>query len=113
MTKWPYKVGARAIFASQRLKALPNVPTGKEIGVDAGSQSTVRGFVTSRGTPPDRVKALEEGLVKAMGGQMFTTYLESSGQALDSVTGAGPWKAQLDQFMVDGKQTLEQLGLLK
>jgi putative tricarboxylic transport membrane protein len=102
-----------AIFASQRLKALPNVPTGKEIGVDAGSQSTVRGFVTSRGTPPDRVKALEEGLVKAMQGQMFTTYLESSGQALDSVTGAGPWKAQLDQFMVDGKQTLEALGLLK
>ncbi len=102
-----------AIFAANRLKALPNVPTGKEIGVDAGSQSTVRGFVTSRGTPPDRVKALEEGLVKAMQGQMFTTYLESSGQALDSVTGAGPWKAQLDQFMIDGKQTLEALGLLK
>jgi putative tricarboxylic transport membrane protein len=102
-----------AIFAGSRLKALPNTPTGKEIGVDAGSQSTVRGFVTSRGTPPDRVKALEEGLVKAMQGQMFTTYLESSGQALDSVTAAGPWKAQLDQFMVDGKQTLEALGLLK
>src|SRR5688572_15440856 len=101
------------IFAEQRLKTLPNVPTGKEAGVNAGSQSTVRGFVTSRGTPPDRVKALEEGLVKAMQGQMFTTYLESSGQALDSVTGSGPWKAQLDQFMVDGKQTLEALGLLK
>ena len=102
-----------AIFAANRLKALPDVPTGKEIGVDAGSQSTVRGFVTSRGTPPDRVKALEEGLLKAMKGQMFTTYLESSGQALDSVVGAGPWKAQLDQFMIDGKQTLEALGLLK
>jgi tripartite-type tricarboxylate transporter receptor subunit TctC len=89
------------------------VPTGKEIGVDAGSQSTVRGFVTARGVPADRVKALEDGLVKAMKGQMFTTYLESSGQALDSVTGAGPWKAQLDQFMIDGKQTLEALGLLK
>jgi len=101
------------IFAGSRLKALPNVPTGKEIGVDAGSQSTVRGFVTSRGTPPDRVKALEEGLVKAMQGQMFTTYLESSGQALDSVAGSGPWKTQLDQFMVEGKQTLEALGLLK
>ena len=25
----------------------------------------------------------------------------------------GPWKAQLDQFMVEGKQTLEALGLLK
>ena len=102
-----------AIFAGNRLKALPNVPTGKEIGVDAGSQSTVRGFVTARGVPADRVKALEDGLVKAMQGQMFTTYLESSGQALDSVTGAGPWKAQLDAFMVEGKSTLENLGLLK
>jgi putative tricarboxylic transport membrane protein len=101
------------IFAENRLKALANVPTGKEIGVDAGSQSTVRGFVTARGVPADRVKALEEGLLKAMQGQMFQTYLESSGQALDSVTGAGPWKAQLDQFMVEGKQTLEALGLLR
>ena len=106
-------VRALAVFAGNRLKALPNVPTGKEIGVDAGSQSTVRGFVTARGVPADRVKALEEGLVKAMQGQMFQTYLENSGQALDSVTGAGPWKTQLDQFMVDGKQTLEALGLLK
>jgi tripartite-type tricarboxylate transporter receptor subunit TctC len=106
-------VRALAVFAGNRLKALPNVPTGKEIGVDAGSQSTVRGFVTARGVPADRIKALEEGLVKAMQGQMFQTYLENSGQALDSVTGAGPWKAQLDQFMVDGKQTLEALGLLK
>jgi hypothetical protein len=29
------------------------------------------------------------------------------------VTGAGPWKAQLDAFMTEGKQTLEALGLLK
>jgi len=102
-----------AIFAESRLKALPNVPTGKEIGVNAGSQSTVRGFVTVKGVPADRVKALEDGLLKAMQGQMFQTYLESSGQALESVAGSGPWKAQLDAFMVEGKQTLEALGLLK
>jgi tripartite-type tricarboxylate transporter receptor subunit TctC len=101
-----------AIFADQRLGALPNVPTGKEIGIP-GNQSTVRGFVTLSGVPADRVKALEDGLVKAMLGQLFKTYLESSGQSLDSVVGAGPWKAQLDEFMVEGKKTLEGLGLLK
>src|SRR5687768_12074600 len=101
-----------ATFANQRLSVLPNVPTGKEIGVNT-TQSTVRGFVTVRGVPEDRVKALEAGLVKAMEGQMFQTYLETSGQAKDSVTGAGPWKAQLDAFMQEGKQTLEALGLLK
>jgi len=101
-----------AIFADKPIAALPNVPTGKEIGVP-GSYSTVRGFVTLRGAPEANVKVLEEGLVKAMKGQMFQTYLETSGQALDSVVGAGPWKAQLDEFMVEGKKTLEALGLLK
>jgi putative tricarboxylic transport membrane protein len=101
-----------AIFADNRLKALPNVPTGKEIGVP-GTHSTVRGFVTLRGVPDERVKALEGGLVKAMQGQLFQTYLETSGQSTDSVVGAGPWKKQLDDFMIEGKQTLESLGLLK
>jgi len=101
-----------AIFAEKPIGALPNVPTGKEIGVP-GSYSTVRGFVTLRGLPEANLKILEEGLVKAMKGQMFNTYLQSSGQSLDSVVGAGPWKAQLDEFMVEGKKTLEALGLLK
>ena len=100
------------VFAEKRMNALPNTPTGNESGIP-GVHSTVRGFVTTRGTPPDRVKALEDGLVKAMKGQMFSTYLESSGQAPDSVVGSGPWKAQLDAFMSEGKQTLESLGLMK
>jgi putative tricarboxylic transport membrane protein len=100
------------IFAEKRLKALPNVPTSSEAGIP-GTHSTVRGFVTARGVPEDRVKMLEEGLVKAMQGQLFQTYLETSGQAADSVVGAGPWKAQLDAFMKEGKQTLEALGLMK
>lgn len=103
---------ALAIFADKRLAALPNVPTGREIGVP-GNQSTVRGFVTLSGVPAERLKSLEDGLVKAMQGQLFKTYLETSGQSLDSVVGAGPWKAQLDEFMVEGKKTLEALGLLK
>jgi len=103
---------ALTIFADKRLAALPGVPTGKEIGVP-GSHSTVRGFITLRGVPDDRLKALESGLVKAMQGQLFQTYLETSGQSMDSVVGAGPWKAQLDDFVVEGKKTLETLGLLK
>jgi putative tricarboxylic transport membrane protein len=99
-------------FANSRLSVLPNVPTGKEVGVPV-NQSTVRGFVTVRGVPDERVKALEAGLVKAMKEQMFQTYLDTSGQSKDSVTGAAAWKTQLDGFMADGKQTLEALGLLK
>ena len=36
-----------------------------------------------------------------------------AGTLLGIVVGAGPWKAQLDEFMVEGKKTLEALGLLK
>ncbi len=100
------------VFAEKPMAALPNVPTGKEIGVP-GSYSTVRGFVTVRGVPEANLKTLEDGLMTAMKGQMFTTYLETSGQSMDSVVGHGPWKAQLDEFMVEGKKTLEALGLLK
>jgi putative tricarboxylic transport membrane protein len=105
-------VRALVTFADKRLNVLSSVPTGKEIGVPV-SQSTVRGFVTVKGVPDDRVKALESGLVKAMQGQLFQSYLETSGQSTDSVVGAGPWKAQLDAFMTEGKQTLEALGLMK
>src|SRR5687768_9957749 len=105
-------IRALAVFADKPMAALSNVPTGKEIGVPT-SYSTVRGFVTLRGVPEANLKMLEEGLVKAMKGQMFQTYLESSGQSTDSVVGAGQWKAQLDEFMVEGKKTLEALGLLK
>jgi tripartite-type tricarboxylate transporter receptor subunit TctC len=105
-------VRALAIFADKRLAALPDVPTSKEIGL-RDTHSTVRGFVTLKGVPEDRVKALEEGLVKAMNGQLFQSYLNTSGQAQDSVTGAKDWKAQLDDFMTEGKAALETLGLLK
>jgi len=105
-------IRALAVFADKAPATLPNVPTGKEIGIP-GNYSTVRGFVTVSGVPQDRVKALEEGLVKAMQGQLYRTYIETSGQSADSVVGAGPWKAQLDEFMVEGKKTLDALGLLK
>ena len=105
-------IRALAVFAEKPMAALPGIPTGREIGVP-GSYSTVRGFVTVRGVPAANLKTLEDGLVKAMKGQMFQTYLETSGQSMDSVVGAGPWKAQLDEFMVEGKKTLEALGLLK
>ena len=55
-------IRALAVFAEKPMEALPNVPTGKEIGVP-GSYSTVRGFVTLRGLPEANLKFLEEGLV--------------------------------------------------
>jgi putative tricarboxylic transport membrane protein len=97
------------VLASKRLAVLPNVPTAKELGIDA-EYSTVRGFVTLKGTPEDRVKTLEEGLLKSMQGQMYSTYIQTSGQAEDSVVGRGQWQAQLDAMYKEAEAELKTLS---
>ena len=97
------------VLSSQRLKILPDVPTAKELGVDA-DYSTVRGFVTLKGTPEDRLKVLEDNLVKSMKGQMYSTYIETSGQAPDSVVGRSAWQAQLDSMYKEAEAELKNLA---
>jgi len=105
-------VRALLTLAPKRLGPLPNVPTSKEVGIDA-NYSTVRGFVTLKGVPDDRLQALEKGLLEAMKGQMYATYIETSGQSPDSVVGRAPWQSQLDAFYGEGQAALKELGLLK
>jgi len=100
------------VLAEKRMKSLPDVPTGKEAGINS-IFSTVRGFVTLKGTPEDRVKTLEEGLLKSMDGPLYKAYLDSSGQSPESVVGASAWGAQLAEFDREGKLALEAMGLLK
>lgn len=104
------EVRALATFAAERLPAIGDVPTGKEIGVDA-IYSTTRGFAVLKGTPEDRIKILEEGLIKAMSGKLFQDYLGSSGQAQKSVVGRQEWQAQIDEFLRTGQEALASLGV--
>ena len=97
------------VLTSQRLKILPDVPTAKEVGIDA-DYATVRGFVTLKGVPDDRLKMLEDGLMKAMQGQMYATYIETSGQAPDSVAPRAAWQAQLDAMYKEAESELKALG---
>jgi putative tricarboxylic transport membrane protein len=106
------EVRALLVFATDRMEAIPNVPTSAEIGIPA-TYSTVRGFAVLKGTPEDRIKALEEGLVKAMNGKFYQDYLKSSGQSPKSVVGRAEWQAQLDEFLVTGKEALVSLGVTK
>jgi putative tricarboxylic transport membrane protein len=97
------------VLTSQRLKILADVPTAKELGIDA-DYATVRGFVTLKGVPDDRLKTLEDGLIKAMKGQMYSTYIETSGQAPDSVAARAEWQAQLDAMYREAETELKALA---
>jgi tripartite-type tricarboxylate transporter receptor subunit TctC len=99
-------------LSDKRVGPLPNVPTAKELGIDA-SYSTVRGFVTLKGVPDDRLKILEDGLVTSMKGKLYMGYIESSGQSPDSVVGRAGWQKQLNEFYDEGKMALQALGLMK
>jgi tripartite-type tricarboxylate transporter receptor subunit TctC len=106
------EVRALMVFAPQRMEALPQVPTAAELGIPA-MYSTVRGFAVLKGTPEDRIKTLEEGLMKAMNGKVYQDYLKSSGQSLTSVMGRAKWQDQLDEFLATGKEALASLGVTK
>jgi tripartite-type tricarboxylate transporter receptor subunit TctC len=97
------------VLAARRLKVLPDVPTAKELGIEA-EYDTVRGFVALKGTPEDRLKVLEEGLIKAMKGQMYSAYIETSGQAAESVVGRAAWQAQLDAMYKEAESELKTLA---
>jgi len=99
-------------LADQRLSAFADVPTARELGINATGY-TLRGFCVLRGTPEDRVARLEQGLLRAMSSPIYKSYLENTGQAPDSVTGREAWAAQLAEFHRDGREALQALGLLR
>jgi tripartite-type tricarboxylate transporter receptor subunit TctC len=100
------------VLSAQRMSTFPNVPTGRELGIDTVA-ATVRGYAVLKGTPEDRVARLEQGLVRAMSGPIYRGYLENTGQSPDSVTGREAWGAQLAGFYEEGREALTALGLLR
>lgn len=99
-------------LADARLAAFPDVPTARELGINTTGY-TLRGFCVLRGTPEDRVARLEQGLIRAMSGPIYRSYLENTGQAPDSVAARQVWAAQLEAFHRDGREALQALGLLR
>ena len=99
------------VLAKKRMGPLPDVPTSGDIGVEAVF-STVRGFVALKGTPDDRLKALEKGILKAMKHSVYQGYLKTVGLGPDSVVGAADWDAQIKQLYKDGSASLKELGMI-
>ncbi len=100
------------VLSERRLPSLPDVPTGKELGINS-TAATVRGYCVLKGTPEDRVARLEQGLIRAMESGVYKDYLRNTGQSPDSVTGRQAWGAQLTSFFEEGREALTALGLLR
>ena len=98
-------------LANERIGGLPDVPTAKELGVDA-TASTVRGFAVLSGVPEDRMAALENGLIEAMSHTVFQSYLASGGMSSASVVGRDDWNAHIDRIHVQSETALKELGLI-
>lgn len=76
------KVHALAVSSAKRVKALPDVPTFKELGYNLEYYFWV-GFFAPKGTPTPIINTLRDGFKKAAHSKQFTDTIENLGQELD------------------------------
>jgi len=100
------------VLADERMAALPDVKTAKEMGIPV-SFSTVRGFVVHADTPDDIAMKLEEALLKAMNHTVYQGFLTSVGLDSASVAGSEVWGAQIETMVTDMKAALKELGFIE
>ena len=72
------KLRALASFGAKRSKALPDVPTLKELGIDVEYYLWV-GLFAPKGTPANIVATLSSAIDKAAGGEQFNGVLANAG----------------------------------
>jgi len=106
------KLCVAVVLANNRMAKLSKVPTAKELGIDV-ALSTVRGFVTKKGAPADRVKELEAGMLKAMSHNYYKNFLVEIGLDQTSVVGADEWGKQMEDMLKEMTAQLKALGYIK
>ena len=106
------KLCVAVVLANKRMAKLSKVPTAKELGIDV-ALSTVRGFVTKKGAPADRVKTLEAGMLKAMSHNYYKNFLTEIGLDQSSVVGADEWGKQMEDMLKEMTAQLKALGYIK
>ncbi len=74
------------IFSTKRSKFYPDIPTSHELGYEVGFPNW-RGLVIKAGTPPDMVKALQEGVQKIIELPTWQEYLKEELAEPDSFLG--------------------------
>jgi putative tricarboxylic transport membrane protein len=100
-----------AVMDEERIEDLPDVPTTFENGHEV-KVTTTRGYAVRADTPPERIKILEEALLKGMQTEEFQEYLRNSGlDPKDSIAGSEEWDRQLKEEYAQSKEVIDRLGL--
>ncbi len=100
------------VLADNRMSALPDVVTAKDLGIPV-SFSTVRGFVVHKDTPDDVAAKIEEALMKSMNHSVYQGFLGSVGLDSSSVAGSEEWGNQLTTMVTDMEAALKELGFIQ
>ena len=100
------------VLADQRMSALPDVSTAKEMDIPV-SFSTVRGFVVHADTPDEVAAAIEAALLASMNHGVYQGFLTSVGLDSTSVAGSEEWGNQLTTMVTDMQAALKELGFIE
>lgn len=76
-----------AVMDTQRSRFLPNVPTTPELGMPSVVSNSTRGIAAPRGTPPEVIRRLQEGLKRAMENPEHIKRMEETGLAVRIMVG--------------------------
>lgn len=98
-------------LTEDRIEALPGTPSAGEKGINSFF-STVRGIVVLKDTPAERIRVLEDAMLKAMRHEVYQNYLSGSGLDSSSIAGAAEWDRQIRRMHADARKALEDLGMV-
>jgi len=84
------ELDALLVMADERSPALPDVPTGKELGLEL-NMAQARGLIALKGTPEPVLAKLEGALLKGMQSEKYQSYLKQNGLGPDSIGGREKW----------------------
>jgi len=100
------------IFATDRHPAFPDVPTSKELGLEIYLPQ-FRAVVARKGTPPDRLARLADGLRKAMETPQWKRFAEEWYMRPDSYLGPDRLHAWVDGEVATMERLVKEFGLRK
>ncbi len=103
---------ALAVMSKERVASIPDVPTTAERGIPVVF-STARGYVVLKGTPQDRIDALEAAILQGMKNPAFRSFLSRSGLSMQGIAGSEVWNRQIKQMYEDARAAMQELGMLQ